>query len=187
MHGDHAGYRDAALLSAGELQRGTLKKAFVHAGEMRRLVHAHINLGLGKLHILRAESDVLVDGLFKKLVLRILKHQANPPFDIAAGDLAAVDILPVQQHAAGGRLKQGIQVLDKGRLPRAGVAQQADALALSDAEADIVNADAFEGRAGAVYMLQIFCFQDSHQPLRSRRAAATASAHSSTCSRPFGR
>ena len=85
-----------------------------------------VDLAVAELHVARAEGDVLIHGLLKQLVLRILEHEADLPFDVAAAYLVGVYVLPADKHSARCRLKQGVEVLGKGRFAASGVPDDAD-------------------------------------------------------------
>ena len=104
-HGDHARNGDAALLPAGELERRALKERLVDAHKARRLTHARIDLLGGEAGVFRAEGDVPVHRLLKELVLGILKDQPDLKAHVARGLLAAVNVLPVEEHGAGRRAR----------------------------------------------------------------------------------
>ena len=74
---------------------------------------------------------------------------------IAAGILVFVDVLPAYEDLALGRLQQGVEVLDKGGLARAGMPDDPHELPLRDREADVLYGDFFKGSPRAVYVAQI--------------------------------
>ena len=76
-HRDNARYSDSALLSARQLERRTLEKLLANADKGCCLAHALVYIALGKLHVLRAEGDIGVHSLLKKLILRVLEHKAD--------------------------------------------------------------------------------------------------------------
>ena len=149
-HGDHAGDGDAALLPAGELERRALEERLVHAGKARGLAHALIDLLRGEPGIFRAEGNVLIHRLLKELVLGILKDEADLKAHVARGGLAAVDVLPVEEHGAGRRHEQAVEVLNERALAGARVADDAHELPGGDGEINIVDGDFFKRRSGAV-------------------------------------
>ena len=149
-HGDHAGDGNAALLPAGELERRALEERLVHTGKARGLAHARIDLFRGELGVFRAEGDVLIYRLLKELVLGILKDQPDLKAHVARGGLAAVNVLPVEEHGAGRRCEQPVEVLDERALAGARVADDAHELPGRDGEINIVDGDFFKRCPGTV-------------------------------------
>ena len=127
-HGNHARNGDAALLPAGKLQRGSFKKLLVHTGEIRRLAHTRVYLILAELHVPRAEGDVLIHRLLKKLILRVLEHEAHLRLHGLAGVLVGVYVLPAAVHLARRWLKQGVEMLNERGLAGARVPDDAHEL-----------------------------------------------------------
>ena len=149
-HGDHAGDGDAALLPAGELERRALEERGVHAGKARGLAHARIDLLRGEFGVFRAEGDVLIHRLLKELVLGILKDEPDLKAHVARGGLAAVNVLPVEEHGARRRREQTVEVLDERALAGARVADDAHELSGGDGKVNIVDGDFFKRCPGTV-------------------------------------
>ena len=108
-----------------------------------------------------------------------MKHKPDPALHIAAGDLVFVDVFSVDLHLAAGRLKQRVQMLDKGRFSGSGMTENENALSLRQGYTDITDRGLFKRRADAVGMCQILYGYDCHAVLRCRIAAAMASAQAS--------
>ena len=149
-HGDHARDGDAALLPAGELERRALKQRLVHAGKACRFTHALIDLLGREAGVFRAEGNVFIHRLLKELVLGILKDEPDLKAHVARGLLAAVDILPVEEHGAGRRRDQTVEVLDERAFAGARVADDAHELSGGNVKMNIVDGDFFKRCPGAV-------------------------------------
>jgi len=83
-------------------------------------------------------------------VLGILKDEADLKAHVACGGLAAVDVLPVEEHGAGRGREQAVEVLDERALAGARVADDAHELPGGDGEINIVDGDFFKRRSSAV-------------------------------------
>ena len=149
-HGDHACDGDAALLTAGELERRALKQRLVHAGKACRFTHARIDLFRGEAGVFRAEGDVPIHRLLKELVLGVLKDKPDLKAHVARGLLAAVDVLPVEKHGAGCRREQPVEVLDERAFAGARVADDAHELSGGNVKMNIVDGDFFKRCPGTV-------------------------------------
>ena len=161
-----------------------------YADEARRLAHALVDLGLGELHVLRAEGDVLIHRLLEELVLRVLEDEADLEAHVARGLLAREDVLPLAVHRAARGREQAVQVLHEGALARAGVAYDGDELAGAELHINAVHGRLLERSAHAVGVREVFYFYNSvhwRNPFPYPSAAIMASAHSSTVSASSGR
>ena len=121
-----------------------------NTGKACRFTHARIDLLGGEAGVFRAEGNVLIHRLLKELVLGILKDEADLKAHVACGGLAAVDVLPVEEHGAGRGREQAVEVLDERALAGARVADDAHELPGGDGEINIVDGDFFKRRSGAV-------------------------------------
>ena len=74
-----------------------------------------------------------------------------------------MDILPVQQHAAGGRLQEGVEMLDEGGLAGAGMPQQPNELSRGDREAHALDGDLFKRSVRAVRVAQLLNGEYRHR------------------------
>ena len=72
LHGDDTGQGHPALLSAGELKGRLFQLVIPDAHKLGALPHAAVQLRPGFSHVGRAEGDILIHGLLKELVLRVL-------------------------------------------------------------------------------------------------------------------
>ena len=104
LHGDNAGDGNSALLPAGQVEGRNLQLLFRQAHKARSLPDPTIDFFLGKAHIGWSEGDVLIDRLFKELILGILEDQPHPEPGGSCKLLIGPDVLAVQQHPAGGGL-----------------------------------------------------------------------------------
>ena len=112
--GDDAGDGHAALLSAGELEGREFQHFVPQAHEMGGLADPAVDLLLRKSHVPGAEGDVPVDGLFKKLILRILKDQSYLKAGLAGPLFILPDILAVKEDLTAGGFEQAVEMLDEG-------------------------------------------------------------------------
>jgi hypothetical protein len=122
------------------------------AGNPGSLPDAAIQLFPGLPHVGGAKGNVLVHGLFKKLVLRILENQPYPEPHIPDFLRLRPDVLPLQQHTPGGGLQQAVEMLDKGGFPGSGVADDPQELSRADGKTHVLYGAALEGRTGAIGM-----------------------------------
>ena len=83
-------------------------------------------------------------------MLGILKDQPDLKAHVARGGLAAVNVLPVEEHGAGRRREQTVEVLDERALAGARVADDAHELPGGDGEVNIVDGDFFKRCPGTV-------------------------------------
>ena len=88
---------------------------------------------------LDSEGNVLIDGLFKELVLRILEHQAHLKAHLANFLGPFPNVRPIQQDLPVRGTQQPIQMLDKGRFSRPGVADDAQKLPGHDLQVHVIN------------------------------------------------
>ena len=98
LHRDHARNRGSALLPAGKIEGRFFKVLVRNADKARRTQHTRANLVLRKAHVLRAESDVLKDRLFKELILRVLEHQPHMKAQAARELRVRPHVLSLKQH-----------------------------------------------------------------------------------------
>ena len=113
LHGNHARDSHAALLPARKGEGRLFQQVLRKARKARRVMHAAVDLFFGKAHVARSESDITVNGLFKKLVLRVLEHQ--PHAEAHTPDLFGIrpDILAAEINMPRRRLQKAVQVLDQ--------------------------------------------------------------------------
>ena len=90
-------------------------KCRVEADKVHGLAHALFDLGRRQAHILRAEGDILGDGLLKELVLGVLEDQTDGKAGLAVAlALCVPDRVTGQQDFARGGLQKAVKVLDEG-------------------------------------------------------------------------
>ena len=130
LHSDDSGNGHPALLAAGQLKGGLLQLLIPQAHEARGLPHPAVHLGLVQPHVLGAEGDVLIDGLLKQLVLRVLEYQPHLEPGLPGGLGVAPDVGPLEEDLSGGGLEQSVEVLDQGGLARPGVSDDPKVFAL---------------------------------------------------------
>ena len=104
----------------------------------------------GLFGIKNYKGDILVHGLLEKLVLRVLEHQSHPEPGLPGQLFVRPDVLPVQNHAAGGGLQKTVELLHQGGFSGAGVADDADKFPPMDAEGHVLQSLVLKGRANAV-------------------------------------
>ena len=145
-------------MAAGELKGGLVQLVVPQAHKVGRRPHPPVDLLLVQPHVLGAEGDVLIHGLLKELVLRVLEHQAHlePCHPGALG--VGPDVLSLEEHLAGGGLEQAVEVLNEGGFARAGVANDAQVLPLVGGKVHIQQGGALKGCARRVGVGEMFCF-----------------------------
>ena len=115
-------------------------------------MHARVDLLFGQAHVLRAEGDVGIDGLFKELILRVLHHKAHVEADLAGEFRILPDIASVKEHTAGRRLQKPVHMLHERGFAGAGMADQADKFPAADRQIDVCERGMLERRVRAVDM-----------------------------------
>ena len=141
---EHAGDGHTALLPAGKRKRRALPvRRIVEMHELHRFLHALRDLCFRQAEVARAKGDIGLDGLFKQLLLRILKHHADlEPCLLGFCALLlilGVDVDAIDKHAALCRLQQAVELLQKRRLARARMAGDSRERTFFDAERHIVQ------------------------------------------------
>ena len=121
LHGNHTGNCHTALLSAGKIKRRHLKLLIRDANKAGCFPHPAVDFLRTQSHILGAESDILVHRLLKKLVFRVLEHQAHPKARLASCFLVRPNVYTIQQNLSGGGLQQTIQLLHQCGFTGAGM------------------------------------------------------------------
>ena len=142
LHGQGAGDGYALLLAAGELGRAgvyILRHAdgfqVFHGGGARLLPAA-------AEHLDRAYGAVLQDVEVVEQI-ELLEHHAELCAVFGACHAAAGDVLPVVQDRAARSVLQKVDAAEHGGFTRPARADDADDLALFDAEVDIAQNDVF--------------------------------------------
>ena len=152
LHGDHARDGCAALLSAGQIERGFGKLRLGNADKASRTADTRVDLVFGKAHVFRAEGDIGVDSFLKQLIFRVLEHQTDAEADLA-GELGVLpDVAAVKQHMAGRRLQKAVHMLHQRGFAGAGMADEADELTPADRQIDVRKRRVFKRRIRAVDM-----------------------------------
>ena len=167
LHGDDPRDGHPPLLAAGELKGGLFQLVVPQSHEAGGLPHPAVHLPLVQPHVFRAEGDVLVDGLLKELVLRVLEHQPHLEPSLTSALGIRPDVLPLEEHLAGGGLEQAVEMLDQGGLARAGVADDAQVFPGVGGEVHFQQRPPLEGGAGAVNVGELFGLQNCFHPLCS--------------------
>ena len=154
LHGNNAGDGDPALLSAGQLKGGFFQHVLPQPNKLGGLAHPAVDLPLVQPHVFGAKGDILIDGLLKELVLRVLKHQSHLEAGLAGALLALPDIPALEEDAAGGGLEQPVEVLDEGGFARAGVADDAQVLPAVGGKVHVHQGPVFKGGTGGIDVAQ---------------------------------
>ena len=133
LHDQGARQRDALLLSAGELARGSITVAR-QVDQVQHPVDAFGNCALTQpLHV-ESIGDVLVNREMRKECIALKDHG-----HVALVRRQRIDLTSIQKDLArGGKLEPG-QHAQRGRLPTARRTQQRDQLSFLDLEVHIVN------------------------------------------------
>ena len=140
LHGQDAGNGNTAHLAAGQL-KGAAFGIFliIQMNAFHGITNPLINFGSGQSLVFRAESDILRNGLLKKLIFRILENQADPLTQGTTIDMLTVQVLTVNQNLAGGGLEQAVEMLYEGRFTAAGMADDPDKFSVFDPERNIIQ------------------------------------------------
>ena len=136
-HGEHAGYGDALLLTAGEQVR-RVGAEFVHSDGSERLVHPLAYLLLRYAEIFRRKGDVLLDDVGNYLVIGILEHHAEPAADLKRQRLV------LRVHAKGvdsaaAREIERVEMARKGALSGAVMPENTGKASLFDTDIDFLE------------------------------------------------
>ena len=155
-HGHDAGHRRTPLFAARQIKGGLFQQRVGQLDQPGRLAHPTVDLLLVQPHVFGAEGDIFVDRIVKELVFRILKNQPHP--EPHGADLLGIgpDVLPIEQDSARSGAKQAIEVLHQGRLARAGMTDDPDALPLFDAQADIRDGVLAKGGIFPINIIELF-------------------------------
>ena len=113
-----------------------------HPHKGRRLPDPPLDLLRRQTHVLGAKGNVFVHSLFKKLILRVLKYQADMKPNASGKGLVAPDIPPVEENLPGRGLQQAIEMLNQGGFSGAGVSDDADELSPLHGKAHMLNGGA---------------------------------------------
>ena len=159
-HRNHTRNGNAALLSAGQLQRRLIEQILANANKPCRFADTLVHLLSLQLLIFGTEGDISIDRLFKQLIFRILEHQTNLEAHVAGGNFSGKNILSFIVHSATGGLQKPVQMLDEGRFPRACMTDQPHKLPLRDFNVNVVDSGIFKRSAHTVSVGQSFNFQN---------------------------
>ena len=100
VHGDDAGKRHAALLTARQVEGRLLRHSVVIQAHKRDgPAHGLVHLGLVHAQVARAKAHVLAHGLGKELVLGVLGDEAHQAAHLTTG-LAVSRGEAVHRHGA---------------------------------------------------------------------------------------
>ena len=116
-HGEHACKGDTALLTARELEGGTvLESLVVKLDQLDRVLHALFDLCCIEAKVARAKRHVFIDGCCEELVFGILEDDADiaPGF---VGGLLVGKVLPVPEHFATRGVDHAVQVQHQRGFP----------------------------------------------------------------------
>ena len=121
LHGQNTRNGDALLLPAGEQVR-CVAGELLHAHRRQRIVHPPAYLRRRHTQVLRAEGYILLHHIGHDLIVRVLEHHPRPPPYLQQHSLVA-GVHPLHIHSAAARQQHRVQVLGKGGLAGAVVAQ----------------------------------------------------------------
>ena len=121
---------------------------------------AAVYFGFVQAHIFRAKGDVLVAGLLKQLVFRVLEHKAGEEAEIPDLFRVCPQIAAVNVNFAAGGLIQAVHVGDKGAFAGAGSPDDAHKIALFYGKAYVVQRGHCGGQAGVIDIAQMFYLND---------------------------
>ena len=128
--------------------------------EPHGLFDARGRLLVGETEVLRAEGDVLRDGLLEELLLGVLEDHADLEAHGARGRALflglRVDVNAVDEHAARRRLQEAGELLQERRLARARMARNGRPGALLNGDRDILERLLLERRAGHIGVGDVF-------------------------------
>ena len=173
-------------MPAGELKGGLEQLIVPDPHDLGSLPDAAVQLVPSTAHVGGTVGDILVNGLLKELILRVLEDQ--PHLKAHIPDLLGLrpDVLSVQQNLSGSGTQQSVKMLNQGGLSGPGMADDAQEFPVVHVKAHILHGAAFKGRSGAVSMGEIFYLQNRFQSLSflprhfTPKAAAMTSAQFST-------
>ena len=181
LHGDAPRDGPPPLLAAGELKGGLFQLVVPQSHEAGGLPHPAVHLPLVQPHVFRAEGDVLVDGLLKELVLRVLEHQTRQETEIPDLFRFGPEVAAINDDLAAGGFVQTVHVGDEGALAGAGGSDDAHEIALFHLKAHVVQRSDCVRHTGVVDIAQVFYFDNAchvsvpltsaahTEPVRTRR------------------
>ena len=135
---ERAGDADALALAAGELVREAVVVLRVETDDLEQLLHAPLDLGVGAdaVHLERLaddEADALARVQRSVRILEDHHHLAAHRAHLGARELG--DVAALEDDPPGGRLQQLHDAAGQRGLPAAGLADDAERLALVEGEA----------------------------------------------------
>ena len=154
LHGQHPGDGHAPLLPAGKLEGRFFQDVLAEAHLRDRLAHARFDGFFIKAEVARAKAHVLFHGLLKELVFGILEHQPHLAADLDEALALFPHIHAADEYVARLRADEGVQMDDERGFAAAGVADDADKVAVADGEGNVVERARLKGRARHVDMGQ---------------------------------
>ena len=154
LHRQHAGDGHAPLLPAGELEGRFFQNVLAEAHLRKRLAHARFDRFFVKAEVARAKAHVLFHGFLKELVFGVLEHQPHLAADLDEALALLPHVHAADEHVARLGADEGVQVGDERGFAAAGVADDADKVAVADGEGHVVERARLKGRARHVDMGQ---------------------------------
>ena len=140
------------LLSAGQI-KGRLAVVFLSdPHKLQRASGPSFHLFRGKPQIFRAEADIREYVDLKKLVFRILEHQAHLAPERLQAVALFINIFSVIIQRSLRRLQKAVQMLYQRGFSGARVADEADEFSVLNGQADILQRGHAQLRVRPVYM-----------------------------------
>ena len=119
-----------------------------------------VDLLVGELHIGGAEGDILINGLLKQLILRILEYQSHFKADVMSELFGLIDVGAIQRNRSGCRFQQTVKMLNKRGLAGTGMTNNPHQLSFRKREVDIMYSYFFKRSSLTVCVCQRLHFDN---------------------------
>ena len=153
FHGDDARNGYTAFLTTGQIKGRNLQLCLSQAHKAGSFPDTSVNFFRRQAHILGAERNIFIDGLFKKLILGILEYQTHTESAFSGQFFIRPDVLSIQQNLAGCRLQQTVHVLHKCGFAGTGVADHTNKFSPLNGERNILQGYMLKRCSGTVYVI----------------------------------
>ena len=152
LHGKDPRDGHSPLLPAGQIKGGLAVIFFSDPHKLQRAFCPSFHLFRGKPQIFRAEADIREYVDLKKLVFRILEHQAHLAPERLQAVALFIYIFSVIIQRSFRRLQKAVQMLYQRGFSGARVADEADEFSVLNGQADILQRGHAQLRVRPVYM-----------------------------------
>ncbi len=158
IHGKNSGDRHPALLSAGQIKRGTLLIFLSHPHHTQRFSRLLLCFLLRTAQILRTKTHIRKHIDLKQLMLRILEYKPDLAPQVLHGEILSIDIPSIKIDPSAGRFHKPVQMLDQRGLAGSCVSDQPHKLSVRNLQIDVLQRMNLIGCTFCIYIIYIFDF-----------------------------